>query len=286
MLSTWVMVSLLCVTAVLDVGSLVGIGDDANAILTVLVGLAFIVLHGARAMGRRMIAAFIVITVAVSFTSEAIGVATGWVFGSYYYTDLIGPKLLGVPPLIQAGYAAVGYCSLMMARVIVGVRAGGHRSLWATTLAGAMIMVSWDVAMDPFQSTAGGQWIWRNGGEYFGVGLHNYAGWFGTVFLFMLLFQLYEARFPEKAAAVREREGAPFWSLPALYYALIALGIIDTPLLIGSHLGFATKNYAGTALTMEVSLALVAIFVMGSPVVFTLARLFAGTGVREALDAG
>ena len=114
MLSTWVMVLLLCVTAVLDVGSLVGIGDDANAILTVLVGLAFIVLHGARAMGRRMIAAFIVITVAVSFTSEAIGVATGWVFGSYYYTDLIGPKLLGVPPLIQAGYAAVGYCSLIM----------------------------------------------------------------------------------------------------------------------------------------------------------------------------
>ena len=93
--------------------------------------------------------------------------------------------------------------------MIVGL-ASGRRSLWATTLAGAMIMVSWDVAMDPFQSTAGGQWIWRNGGEYFGVGLHNYAGWFGTVFSLHAALPTVRGALPEKAAAVREREGAPF----------------------------------------------------------------------------
>ena len=246
MLSTWIMVLLLCVTAVLDVGPLIAVNDDVNAVLTVLVGFTFIVLHGLRALGTRLIVAFIAITVLLSFTSEAVGVATGLVFGSYYYTDLIGPKILGVPPLIQAGY----------------------------------------VAMDPFQSTAAGEWIWRDGGEYFGVGLHNYAGWFGTVFAFMLLYGLYEMRNPAKPPAAREQTGAGFWSLPALYYGLVGFGIVDTSIVEGSHLNFVTKNYAGTALTMETSLALVAMFVMGGPVVFALCRLFAGGGAREALETG
>src|SRR5712692_3697348 len=38
---------------------------------------------------------------------------------SYYYTDLLGPKILAVPPLIQGGYVAMGYASFTAARVIL-----------------------------------------------------------------------------------------------------------------------------------------------------------------------
>jgi uncharacterized membrane protein len=103
---------------------------------------------------------FLLITVVISFAAEAIGVATGWVFGSYYYTDALGPKILGVPSLIQVGYVAVGYAGPMIARVRLGAtRVSGRVSILAVALIGAFIMVSWDVAMDPFQSTIGGDWI-------------------------------------------------------------------------------------------------------------------------------
>jgi hypothetical protein len=66
-----------------------------------------------------------------------------------------------------------------------------------------------------------------------------------------------------------------FWSLPVFYYALMALGIIIAPLVGGISLPYASPaNYTGTPAALEASMSLVAIFVMGSPVVFALGRLF------------
>jgi uncharacterized membrane protein len=82
--------------AILDIGPLVGIGANANAILTLLAPLIFIVAHGYIAPGWRNFIAFSPITVALSFTSEAIGVATGLVFGAYHYTDLCATEMHGL----------------------------------------------------------------------------------------------------------------------------------------------------------------------------------------------
>ena len=271
-----VMIAALAFIAILDVGPLVGIGANANAILTLLAALIFVVAHGYIALGWRNIVAFILITVAVSFTSEVIGVATGLIFGRYHYTDLLGPKLLGVPPLIQIGYLATGYASLVIARIILSLlEPVAGRAILAASVAGALIMVSWDVAMDPYQSTVMGDWIWHDGGGYFGVPLHNYAGWFGTVFVFMLLYLLFASRYTEQPRKDLMQNWTVFWSLPGFYYALMALGIIITPLIGGVPLPYASPaNYTGTDQALEASLSLIAIFVMGGPVVFALCRLY------------
>ena len=270
------MIAALLFIAILDIGPLLGIGDDANAILTLLAALVFVVAHGYIALGWRNIIAFSLITIVISFTSEAVGVATGLIFGAYHYTDLLGPKLLGVPPMIQIGYLATGYASVMMGRIILSLRAPVRGwAILAASLAGAFIMVSWDVAMDPYQSTIAGDWIWRDGGGYFGVPLHNYAGWFGTVFVFMLVYFVFASRYAEQPQEDLIQNRIAFWSLPILYYALIALGIIIAPLVDGVSLPYASPaNYTGTIQTLEASMSLVAIFVMGSPVVFALCRLF------------
>ena len=171
------MIAALLSIAILDIGPLIGVGDiSANAILTLLAALIFVVAHGYIALGRRNIIAFILITLVISFTSEVIGVATGLIFGAYHYTDLLGPKLFGVPPMIQIGYLATGYASVMMGRIILSLlRPVTGWEILAASLAGAFIMVSWDVAMDPYQSTATGDWIWHDGGSCFGVPMHNYA---------------------------------------------------------------------------------------------------------------
>lgn len=264
----------LVLTGVLDFGPLLGVNNDANAIITILAGLVFTVVHGGLALGWKRVAVFIGITVAVSFTSEAVGVATGCVFGNYHYTDNLGPKILGVPPLIQAGYVAMSYASLIVARIILGAIAtpAGWRFV-AVALAGAFIMVSWDVAMDPYQSTISGDWIWHDGGPYFGVPLHNYAGWFGTVFLFLLLYQAYEKTNPV-SAPTSPASSRWFWSEPVVFYALMAVGIIIVPLMGGVAGPIASpQNYSGSLNVLEGSLSLVATFVMGTPVVLALGRL-------------
>jgi len=271
-----VMIAALLFIAILDIGPLIGIGANANAILTLLAALIFVVAHGYIALGWRNIIAFSLITVVISFTSEVIGVATGLIFGAYHYTDLLGPKLLGVPPIIQIGYLATGYASVMMGRIILSLlRPVTGRPILAASLAGAFIMVSWDVAMDPYQSTVTGDWIWRDGGGYFGVPLHNYAGWFGTVFMFMLVYFIFASRYAERPQEDLIQNRTAFWSLPVFYYALIAIGIIITPLVGGISLPYASPaNYTGTPQALEASMSLVAIFVMGTPVVFALCRLF------------
>jgi putative membrane protein len=271
-----VMIAVLAFIGILDFGPLVGVDPNANAVLTLLAALIFVVAHGYIALGWRNIVAFIVVTIVISFTSEAIGVATGLVFGPYHYTDLLGPKLLGVPPLIQIGYLATGYASLVIGRIILSLlEPVAGRAILAASLAGAFVMVSWDVAMDPYQSTVTGDWIWHNGGGYFGVPLRNYVGWFGTVFVFMLIYLLFASSYTEQPRKDLMQSSTVFWSLPVFYYAFIALGIIVTPLVGGVPLPYASPaNYAGTDQALEISLSLIAFFVMGGPVMFALFRLY------------
>ncbi len=48
-------------------------------------------------------------------------------------------------------------------------------------------MTAWDLAMDPMM-VAGNHWVWEQPGAYFGVPLHNYWGWWLTIFVTFLVF--------------------------------------------------------------------------------------------------
>jgi putative membrane protein len=269
-----VMIVCLAVTAVLTAPPMIGVSDATSGVVTVLAGFVFTILHGRLAIGATRLAVFVAIAVMVSFTLEAIGVATGWIFGNYYYSDSLGPKLLGVPLATQAAYVSMCYASLNTARVILGVF--GTPKGWGNigvAFSSTFIMVNWDVALDPYQSTVFGHWVWPDGGAYFGVPMHNYAGWFGTVFTLMLLYMIYERRNPLPAPSGIARTRW-FWAQPVIFYGLIAVGIIIAPLVGGLPDPIAApEHYTGPITTLQYSLTLVAMFVMGTPVVLALTRL-------------
>lgn len=273
----WFLCGLLFITLILTFSSLLNIDDGINAVLTILIGAVFTILHGSKSMGWRNIIAFIVITYLISFTAEAVGVATGLVFGAYHYSDNLGPKILGVPPMIQVAYIAMGYASLITAKVIldaVGVNLKKWGSIFGVSLIGSFIMVAWDVVMDPYQSTYSGDWIWQNGGPYFGIALHNFVGWFVTVFIFMFAYQAYSRVYLEKVDKDFIKSKL-FWSMPTLYYGLIALGMIVVPIIGGVSLPYAQpNNYSGTLPQLTNSIALIAFFVMGTPVAIALTKLY------------
>ena len=180
---------------------------------------AFSFVHSLVMLGRRRALVLLGLCLVLSFTSEYIGQRTGAIFGPYYYTDLLGPKLLGrIPVLIPFAWYMMFYPSYVVTNLLAeNTPVSQQRStawiLWISALS-ALVMTAWDLTMDPIMSfhpcTTGSidclpvmldetlighpAWVWVNGGEHFGVPFLNYRGWMLTCFAVFLAYRLIERR--------------------------------------------------------------------------------------------
>ncbi len=116
----------------------------------------------------------------IAFAAEYAGVTTGAIFGDYSYTDALGVSLLGVPLSITAAWIVLlGYTwdhtSRMQASFLLRATIG---ALWMTAI---------DLVIDPLAAGPLRYWAWHSDGFYFGVPLHNFAGWFLVSFCLHLL---------------------------------------------------------------------------------------------------
>ena len=217
--------------------------------ITLIIGLmpvTFSMWHFIRWAGARTAWLSFLAVVVISFSGEALGVATGLVFGNYYYPDgPLGPLLLGVPPLIQLQYFAMAYASLMVARSIGGVLTTAARGWWlvAVSALAAFGMTLLDLASDPWHATVLQQWIWRDGGPYFGIPLHNFFGWFFETLAFLLVVQ---ALLNSQKALTKISEVKPrgFWLQGVLLYGTFPFTIALTPLVQGSAFSPADVDIA------------------------------------------
>ncbi len=156
--------------------------------LLTLLAFIFAILHSYQNLGWKQALLLLGLTFGVSLLFECVGVATGWIYGPYHYTNKLGFKFLGlVPLLIPVAWFMMTYPSYVIARRILPAL----RKTWAWRLAvaglGAVIMTAWDLAMDPMM-VAGGHWVWDKTGAYFGVPLQNFWGWWLTIFVTFWLF--------------------------------------------------------------------------------------------------
>jgi len=167
--------------------------------LTSLVALGSL-LHAWYSLGGRNTAVFFGVSAAVSWLFEEVGVKTGLVYGPYHYTDYLGAKLGEVPLLIPLAWFMMIYPSYVIAGLVLARRpfgtAGGAGRLVALAALGAVVMTAWDLVIDPILSGPSVRaWIWEQDGPWFGVPVHNYAGWLLTVFTVYLAYRAYERRF-------------------------------------------------------------------------------------------
>ena len=157
--------------------------------LTTLTSFTFAVLHGGQRLGWRNMFILLGVVFIVSIAFESVGVATGKIYGSYHYSDKLGPKFLGlVPYLMPAAWFMMMYSSLIIAEYTVPDLAGSkiRRFLWVAAV-GGVVMTAWDLSMDPAM-VAGGYWTWEIDGAYFGIPLQNYWGWWLTSFGCLLIY--------------------------------------------------------------------------------------------------
>jgi uncharacterized membrane protein len=59
--------------------------------LNTLLQWGFALAHALPTLGRRRALLLLGLTFGISLTLEAVGVATGWIYGPYAYTDRLGP---------------------------------------------------------------------------------------------------------------------------------------------------------------------------------------------------
>lgn len=190
--------------------------DFVNGLVTTVLLVAFALLHGSERYGWGGILVFVVVCLVVSNAFENLSILTGFPFGHYYYTDVLGPKIFLVPALIGGAYLGAGYLSWTVAHVLLGKMGASDRvAIWTLPLVGTVLMVSWDLTFDPIASTIGKYWIWINGGSFFGVPFVNYLGWFLTVLLFLAPFSWYQS-----TRSVQERD-RNFWAQAVVMYFLL-----------------------------------------------------------------
>src|SRR5713101_8173486 len=131
--------------------------------LVVLIPVVFGLIHGALRYKWSGILTFIVICLVVSNILENTSILTGFPFGHYHYTDVLGPKLFHVPVLIGPSYFAMGYLAWVLGNVLVGeVRRGSNTyTTVAVPFIASFFMVMWDMTLEPRASTIEHQWIWE-----------------------------------------------------------------------------------------------------------------------------
>ncbi len=179
----------------------------ALTIATVLTSVAASVGHAWLWRGPRWTASYLAVTVGIGWLAEAVGVATGWPFGSYHYTEALGVSLAGVPLLIPLAWSMMAYpCLLAVQRLV--------RTRWATALLGGFLFTTWDLFLDP-QMVGEGYWVWHAAEHTLpgipGIPVGNFLGWLLVSTAFMALL----GRLPRVAAPT----GVPTFLLSWVYFS-------------------------------------------------------------------
>jgi uncharacterized membrane protein len=228
----WVLAAAYAVALIANIS----LGLSIPIALVLLISVVFALIHGATRYGWSGIAAFVVICLLVSNILENTSILTGFPFGHYHYTDQLGPKLFLVPLLIGPAYFANGYFAWVIGNVLVGdVRRGSSAFMtFAVPFIASFVMVMWDLTFDPRASTIERQWIWEQGGGYFGVPLTNYLGWFFTVYVFLQLFALF-AKFRPASNQPARTFPRSYYAQALVMYAVMGLSPVLTYLVGGSN---------------------------------------------------
>lgn len=191
-------------------------------LLHVLPPAILALVHGSVLYGRKGILVFTACCLGVGGVFESLSLRTGFPFGRYYFTDVMGPKLFGLPFLLVLAYLGIGYCAWVMALLILGYRDKPllRTRVVALPILAAFLMLAWDLAMDPQWASVDKAWVWRDGGPFFGVSVSNFIGWYMTTYLVFQSFAFYS-----RSQSVRHTPKSVFyWRAPILMYGICAGG--------------------------------------------------------------
>jgi bisanhydrobacterioruberin hydratase len=159
-----------------------------------------------------------------AYAIEYLGVATGFPYGRFYYSDALGPTVAGlVPFLLPLSYAP------LVVGAVAAAWGGGSRLLHVAYA--ALLLVWMDAVLDP-GATSLGFWVWPGGGAYYGVPPSNFAGWLlsGTLATALLLTTARWSKTPMPALLDSAAISTAFWTAVAAFSGLIVPALLGAVL--------------------------------------------------------
>ncbi len=159
----------------------------------------------AHLLGKRAALRFVVIAVVVGWLAEEMGATQGWFFGSYTYTEVLGPRLGAVPAIIPLMWFALSYIAYIIANLIVWQApydgAPALPQMLTMSLLAAMIVTAYDLGADPYMVYTLKAWIMtKTDGWWFGETLQGFAGWALVSFVILMLFRFSVRSQPPQAS--------------------------------------------------------------------------------------
>jgi uncharacterized membrane protein len=110
----------------------------------------------------------------ISLGSELAGTTWGIPFGAYSYSTVLAPLWLErVPVMIPVSWFFMAVASYALSAV-------AFRSVAARVGLGSLVLLAWDLALDPAMSYATRYWVWGESGPYYGMPWLNLFGWYVT----------------------------------------------------------------------------------------------------------
>ena len=191
-----------------------GTARDAVSWTIVGLGASLSVAHAGLSRGGRVGLGLLLLVAVIAVAFEAVGLATGFPYGRYEYSDALGPTLLGVPFLVPLAWLMIAWPSWVLAdRLARPVRPGRRHAV--RVLVAAAVFAGWDVVLDP-QMVQAGYWTWSHPDPGLPgiptVPLTNLAGWLLAGLVLMTLLHLVVSRW-SVADAPRSGDAAPLLAI-------------------------------------------------------------------------
>lgn len=218
---------------------------DGLTVGTVLLFAAASLAHAGLTRGPRAAAGLLLVAGGGGLLAESAGVATGYPFGDYNYTDTLGPAVLGVPLVIPLAWTMMAWPAYL-----VGVRLARGRA--ARVGVAAVALASWDLFLDP-QMVDAGHWRWADPAPGLPgvptVPLTNYAGWVAVALALMAVLARVVPTEPAPADAVpyglylwtygsSVLAHLVFFGLPASAgWGAVGMGAVAVPLVVALRSG-------------------------------------------------
>ena len=202
-------------------------------------------------LGARTAWIFLATAAVLGWMAEEAGATLGWLFGSYTYTEVLGPKLGAVPmviPLMWFGLSFIGYLMSSLVLWRGPVPPAGWKSAGLAAFLAAMIVTAFDLGADPYFVYVLKAWIMtKKDGDWFGETVKGFEGWMIVSFVIVAVFQLLARPLAVVGTGVAARRAA---LVPILVYAGMMVFQV--------------------AMTQPVALRVIAFFAMGIPCVIAL----------------
>lgn len=256
--------------------SLVTIGKATEGgLLIIPMASVFALIHGIHRYGGKNMLVFFMISSVVSWTYETSSVLTGFPFGNYYYSDILGPKLGVVPIIIPVSYFCIAYLAWTVGQVLLNQQNSTLQdaSVFTIPLIGTFVMVLWDLSFDPYAATINGAWIWEEGGGYFGVPIENFLGWYLCNFTIFIFYAIYLRVFYYKKNNNTECVTKEQMLTPCAMYFVLSLQYSLNIFLPGNKQISSLDRLVWQTASINEALTIVCLFTMAFVAILSITKL-------------